>query len=637
MKETKFIRENQEKWERFEKLNESSDAKPDELADLYLDITDDLGYAQTHYFRRTVRVYLNQLGQKVYIGVNKFKRDSFKNLLRHLTTSLPLEVYRSRKTMLTALIAFLIYTAIGVLSTAINPDFPRIVMGDGYVEKTIENIEAGNPLGVYEDSDQLAMFIRITTNNISVAFLTFFAGLFFTLGTHLLLFSNGVMLGAFQYFFRLKGLLIISFLGIWIHGAFEISAIVLAGGAGITAGNGWLFPGSLTRFQSFKLTVKRGLKIMLGLVPFIIAAGFLESYVTHHYDTLPDWSKWIIIAFSFGLMLFFFVAYPFYVAKKNPDLLILAEDYRGIVNYEFILGKIRSLGELIRDTLSFYQNYFHVFMRIIWKVVVPIALGLIYIRDFLFSSDQEFVYYFDWLTQLEFILGLSFGNWYDFFACFIWTILLSTIQISVLHLYNNLTETPLSFWGFVKKKFVLIYFVNLIPCLLIFLLPWYALLPVLILFPIFQLVMPSVTYGTEKWIRNLKTGFKYSLASYMTSMISFLIIICLIIILIQPIAFVGSIVENEMRGPTLFPDILDLLAEFIEKITSSYGINGVFWANILRQTIYVVVLMMAIPLYTISTCFLFSNMQEIKTAKSLYKEFKNFGKRNRFKETEVED
>ena len=637
MKETKFIRENQEKWERFEKLNESSDAKPDELADLYLDITDDLGYAQTHYFRRTVRVYLNQLGQKVYIGVNKFKRDSFKNLLRHLTTSLPLEVYRSRKTMLTALIAFLIYTAIGVLSTAINPDFPRIVMGDGYVEKTIENIEAGNPLGVYEDSDQLAMFIRITTNNISVAFLTFFAGLFFTLGTHLLLFSNGVMLGAFQYFFRLKGLLITSFLGIWIHGAFEISAIVLAGGAGITAGNGWLFPGSLTRFQSFKLTVKRGLKIMLGLVPFIIAAGFLESYVTHHYDTLPDWSKWIIIAFSFGLMLFFFVAYPFYVAKKNPDLLILAEDYRGIVNYEFILGKIRSLGELIRDTLFFYQNYFHVFMRIIWKVVLPIALGLIYIRDFLFSSDQEFVYYIDWLTQLEFILGLSFGNWYDFFACFIWTILLSTIQISVLHLYNNLTETPLSFWGFVKKKFVLIYFVNLIPCLLIFLLPWYALLPVLILFPIFQLVMPSVTYGTEKWTRNLKTGFKYSLASYMTSMISFLIIICLIIILIQPIAFVGSIVENEMRGPTLFPDILDLLAEFIEKITSSYGINGVFWANILRQTIYVVVLMMAIPLYTISTCFLFSNMQEIKTAKSLYKEFKNFGKRNRFKETEVED
>jgi hypothetical protein len=202
MRETRFIRENQEKWQRFEKLNESSDANPEELADLYLDITDDLGYAQTHYFRRTVRVYLNQLGQKVFIGVNKFKRDSFKNLLKQLTISLPLEVYKSRKTLLTALIAFLVYVAIGAVSTALNPDFPRMVLGDGYVDMTIENIEAGNPLKVYEDSDQLAMFINITTNNIAVAFLTFFAGLFFTIGSHLLLFSNGVMLGAFQYYFR---------------------------------------------------------------------------------------------------------------------------------------------------------------------------------------------------------------------------------------------------------------------------------------------------------------------------------------------------------------------------------------------------------------------------------------------------
>jgi hypothetical protein len=111
MKETIFIKDNKDKWQRFENLNSQTKANPEELSNLYIDITDDLAYAQTHYQRRTVRVYLNQLAQNVFVGVNKHKKDSFKSLLRQVTTSIPLEVYRSRKTLLTALIAFLIYAA----------------------------------------------------------------------------------------------------------------------------------------------------------------------------------------------------------------------------------------------------------------------------------------------------------------------------------------------------------------------------------------------------------------------------------------------------------------------------------------------------------------------------------------------
>lgn len=637
MKETRFIHDNKTKWERFEKLNESSEANPEELADLYLDITDDLGYAQTHYYRRTVRVYLNQLGQKVFIGVNKFKRDSFKNLIKHLTISLPLEIYRSRKTLLTALIAFIVYVAIGVISTSVNPDFPRMVMGDSYVDMTIENIEAGNPLGVYEDSDQLAMFINITTNNLGVAFLTFFAGLFFTIGTHLLLFSNGVMLGAFQYYFRLKGLLITSFLGIWIHGAFEISAIVLAGGAGITAGNGWLFPGTHSRFQSLKLSIKRGLKIMFGLVPFIIAAGFLESYVTHHYDTLPDWSKWFIISFSFALMLFFFVAYPYYIAKKYPHLISKEEDFYNSEKNEFEIIKIRSIGELIRDSLAFYQSNFQKFMSLTWKIILPIALALVYFRDYLYPKDQDFVYFFDWISQLEFIVGFGFRVSYDYFSFFIWTILLALVQAKVYLVFYNLREVPISFMSFLKKRFVGIYLVNLIPCILLFLLPWYAALISLLIFPFFQLILPTVIFEGDSLPKKIKKGFRYSSSSFMISLITFIILVALVAVFIQPIAFVGSIVENENRGPSIFPDVLDLIAGFVEKITASYALNGAFWANIVRQTVYILALLLFLPLYSILSYFLFSNVQEVKTARGLTLEFDKFGKRNRFKETDVED
>ncbi|MEN9441784.1 MAG: hypothetical protein RLZ33_1861, partial [Bacteroidota bacterium] len=292
MKETSFIQQNKEKWQRFEKLYESNSQDPEELSNLYMDMTDDLSYAQTFYKRRTVRVYLNQLAQKVFTGVHKQRGESFKKLFTVWKVSLPLEIYRARKNLLFALVAFMVYVLIGAITTHFDPDFPRVVMGDGYVDMTIQNIKNGVPLNVYQDDSQLGMFIQITTNNMKVSFLTFFVGFFFTVGTHVLMFYNGVMLGAFQYFFKMKGLLITSFLGIWIHGAFEISSIVIAGAAGITAGNGWLFPRSYTRLQSLQLSTKRGLKIMMSLVPFIIAAGFLESYVTHNYQTLPEWSKW---------------------------------------------------------------------------------------------------------------------------------------------------------------------------------------------------------------------------------------------------------------------------------------------------------------------------------------------------------
>ena len=190
MKETSFIDQNQKKWDRFEKLYASKSEDPEELSDLYMDITNDLGYAQTFYKRRTVRVYLNQLAQKVFSGVHKQKGEPFKKLIHVCKVSLPLEIYRSRKNLLFAFIAFLIYALIGAVTTFVNPDFPRIVLGDWYVDLTLENIAKGNPLGVYDSEDQTAMFIAITTNNLKVAFLTFFVGFFFTIGTHLLLFSN---------------------------------------------------------------------------------------------------------------------------------------------------------------------------------------------------------------------------------------------------------------------------------------------------------------------------------------------------------------------------------------------------------------------------------------------------------------
>ena len=88
------------------------------------------------------------------------------------------------------------------------------------------------------------------------------------------------MLGSFQYFFYSKGLLLTSLLTIWLHGTIEIISIVMAGGAGIIMGNSWAFPRTYSRMASLKNGAKTGAKVMLGLIPMFITAGFIESYVT---------------------------------------------------------------------------------------------------------------------------------------------------------------------------------------------------------------------------------------------------------------------------------------------------------------------------------------------------------------------
>ena len=73
-----------------------------------------------------------------------------------------------------------------------------------------------------------------------------------------------------------------SLLSIWLHGALEISSIVVAGVAGLAMGDGWLFSGTYPRGYAFRQGAKRGLKIVVGLVPMFIIAGFIESFLTRH-------------------------------------------------------------------------------------------------------------------------------------------------------------------------------------------------------------------------------------------------------------------------------------------------------------------------------------------------------------------
>jgi uncharacterized membrane protein SpoIIM required for sporulation len=310
MREALFIKNNTPKWQRFESLLTQKNANnPDLLADLFIQLTDDLSFARTNYPESQTTLYLNNLTAKVHQSIYRNKKEEKGRFVRFWKYELPQLFYSAHKQLLYSFLIFAACTMIGAVSAANDINFVRLILGDGYVNMILENIEKGDPLGVYKSEGEINMFLYITLNNIFVSFKTFAYGIFLSIGTVMSLFYNGIMLGAFQYFFYQKGLLLTSVLTIWIHGTLEISAIVIAGCAGLVMGNSILFPGTYSRIESLKMGAKKGLKICIGLVPIFILAGFLESFVTRHTEW-PSVVKLAIILLSASFIVYYFIIYP---------------------------------------------------------------------------------------------------------------------------------------------------------------------------------------------------------------------------------------------------------------------------------------------------------------------------------------
>lgn len=312
MKEAVFIKRNSERW-RFVEDFPSSD--PDELTERFISLTDDLSYAKTFYPDSKVVLYLNGLAAQQHQQLYKNKKEEIGRVKTFWLYELPLVMLETRRNLLVSFLFFALACALGALSAANDDTFIRLIMGDDYVNLTLENIDKGDPLAIYKSSESTGMFLQITANNIRVAFHTFILGVALSVGTLYSLVQNGIMLGSFQYFFFEKGLLLESVLKIWIHGTLEISAIVIAGAAGFTVGNSLLFPGTYSRLESFRQGVKKGLKIAVGLIPIFIVAGFLESFVTRL--TLPVWASCSIIGLSALFIVWYFVIYPSRIAHLS--------------------------------------------------------------------------------------------------------------------------------------------------------------------------------------------------------------------------------------------------------------------------------------------------------------------------------
>jgi len=319
MTEAAFIKHNKPRWESFENIvKNNTNPNPDTLAELFIQITDDLSFARTHFPNSRTATYLNALAGKLHLEIYKNKKEDKNRFIAFWKAEVPGALYESRTQLLYAFIIFIVAGLIGSVSALNDETFVRLILGDAYVNMTLENIRQGKPTNVYAGMDEVTMFFLISWNNIMVSFKMFVFGIFASIGTGVFLVYNGLMVGTFVSFFYAENQLGQALPVIMLHGTIELLSVVVAAAAGFTLGNSILFPGTYPRFVSFRMGAVRGVKLVVGLVPFFFLAAFIESFLTRY--AFMHWSiKAVVISASAALMIFYFIIYPIRV-KQNGNL-----------------------------------------------------------------------------------------------------------------------------------------------------------------------------------------------------------------------------------------------------------------------------------------------------------------------------
>src|SRR6266550_4844127 len=139
MREARFIKKNVDKWNQYQR-EESKD--PDEMADRFVTLLDDLSYAKTFYPQSKVTRWINGIAAGIYQSIYQNKKEKYSRIGQFWRFELPLLFRQYHKIFLFTFTLFMVFVGIGVISSMADPTYAADFFG-GYYDKTIENIQKG--------------------------------------------------------------------------------------------------------------------------------------------------------------------------------------------------------------------------------------------------------------------------------------------------------------------------------------------------------------------------------------------------------------------------------------------------------------------------------------------------------------
>lgn len=316
----RFIADRTPVWQQLDELlvraeeTEVTREELQELVALYRRTCSDLNRARSYTANPEVLGYLNQLTGRAYRFIYQAAHETpvARAFTKLVTKEIPAAFRRERVAIAIAATAFLLGTLFGALAVTVDPaNGPRLIPSMFFTESPRERVAKieTNKERIDNLDKALVFGASLYTHNIRVAFLAFSLGAVTIAGGVMLLFYNGVILGAVAAMYIVDGVPLFFFAWVGPHGALELPSIVFAGAAGLVAGRALLMPGQLSRAASMRRVLPSVWRIIIGTALTLVLAGLIEgSFSQFSSRSFPYEAKIAVAALLFiALMTYLFL------------------------------------------------------------------------------------------------------------------------------------------------------------------------------------------------------------------------------------------------------------------------------------------------------------------------------------------
>ncbi|HEY8526833.1 MAG TPA: stage II sporulation protein M [Acidimicrobiales bacterium] len=280
----RFIARNAPVWGRLEHLvvkagrggKGLTPAEVDELVALYQRVSSHLSHARTAYGDPALTGRLTRVVSRANGLVYGTRGRTLGAVADFFAWRFPAAVWQSGRFLavsaaLLLLPALAVGTWLATSDAALEASAPDAVR-EAYLEHDFEDYYSSQPASAFAS--------QVTFNNIQVSLYAFAGGILACLPTVFLLVFNGANVGAAGGLFADAGELGKFFGLILPHGLLELTAVVVAGAAGLRLGWSLIAPGDRTRGEAVGEEARRAVVIALGLVLAFVVAGLIEGFIT---------------------------------------------------------------------------------------------------------------------------------------------------------------------------------------------------------------------------------------------------------------------------------------------------------------------------------------------------------------------
>lgn len=289
----RFIAAHDGAWRRLAALTATARRRPgalepgevDELVTRYQQTATHLSVARTRLHDPALVAHLTRLVAEAGGVLYGTRPRTWRAVGRFFTLTFPAAVWRARWFVAVSA-ALLLAPAVAMgwwlagSDEALDAAAPAAVR-EAYVEEDFEAYYSSAPAGQFAT--------EVTVNNIRVSILAFAAGITLGLGTAFVLVLNGANIGVAAGVFAAAGESARFYGLVTPHGALELSAVVVAGAAGLRLGWALVDPGDRSRAAALAEEGRRSVAVVLGLAVVFVVAGTIEAFVTP--SALPTWAR----------------------------------------------------------------------------------------------------------------------------------------------------------------------------------------------------------------------------------------------------------------------------------------------------------------------------------------------------------